>query len=199
MVLIRITLVLNMKMKITGIKDVIWGRKWLIRISFERGRLCGRRRRRSRWEWRLIRKDEDENYEDREVEDYEDKKVEDYEDKEDEDYKDKEDEDYKDKEYEDHKDKEDENYKDKEDKDYEEKEVEDYEDKEDEDYEDKEEPDKEGGRPLCVSLLPVNCTASDSRLHCAVCLFILIYLYFNICLYFPFFRSWTYRHKAILL
>ena len=103
-----------------------------------------------------------------------------------------EDEDYEDKEGEDYEDKEDEDKKDKED--------EDHEDKEDEDYEDKEEPDKEGGRPLCVSLLPVNCTASDSRLHCAVCLFILCYtLYFNICLYFPFFRSWTYRHKAILL
>ena len=43
-------------------------------------------------------------------------------------------------------------------------------DDDDEDYDDKEGSDKEGGRPLCVSLLPVNCTASDSRLHCAVCL-----------------------------
>ena len=48
MVLIRITLVMNMNMKIMRIEDVIWGRKRLTRISFERGRLCGRRRRRSR-------------------------------------------------------------------------------------------------------------------------------------------------------
>ena len=33
----------------------------------------------------------------------------------------------------------------------------------DEDYDDKEGSDKEGGRPLCVSLLPVNCTASLKR------------------------------------
>ena len=100
---------------------------------------------------RLIRKDEDEDYKDKEVEYTEDNEDEDYEDKKVEDYEDKADEDYED------------------------KADEDYEDKEVEDYEDKEEPDKEGGRPLCVSLLPVNCTASDSRLHCAVCLDIICY------------------------
>ena len=36
-------------------------------------------------------------------------------------------------------------------------------DDDDEDYDDKEGSDKEGGRPLCVSLLPVNCTASLKR------------------------------------
>ena len=30
-------------------------------------------------------------------------------------------------------------------------------DDDEEDYDDKEGPDKEGGRPLCVSLLPVSC------------------------------------------
>ena len=36
-------------------------------------------------------------------------------------------------------------------------------DDDDEDYDDKEGSDKEGGRPLCISLLPVNCTASLKR------------------------------------
>ena len=44
-----------------------------------------------------------------------------------------------------------------------------------EDYDDKEGPDKEGGRPLCVSLLPVSCSTA---LHC-----LLLYLYLNLYLY----------------